>query len=138
RHLFREMSEEAPDVCKRFASKDGDPRLAAELVTRLVSHPFRMNVRELRSLLWSSLHESEGEWLEWPRTVAGHAAAATDDDDDDANAAALRASEVERVLAENGGSIEKSWRALGLSSRFALMRLLKKHGISVKKDVKRG
>jgi two-component system nitrogen regulation response regulator GlnG/two-component system response regulator HydG len=142
RHLFREMSEEAPEVCKRFAYEDGDPRLGAELVTRLVRHPFRMNVRELRSLLWSSLHDSEGEWLGWPRAVAEHpaAAAAADDgdDDDDASAASLRASEVERVLGENGGSIEKSWRTLGLTSRFALMRLLKKHGISVKKDVKRG
>ena len=36
---------------------------------------------------------------------------------------------LERVMAE-----KKSFRALGLSSRYALLRLLKKHGIVVKRQ----
>jgi hypothetical protein len=38
------------------------------------------------------------------------------------------------VLDKNQGSIDKTWRELGLSSRFALNRLLKKHGISVRRS----
>ena len=133
RHLFEAMRDEAPELCERFSSNERDPKLGTGFVIRLLRHPFRMNVRELRTLLWSSVHESAGEWLEWPQAVSEHA-----DEDDDASAARLREGEIERVLAENGGSIEKSFRALGLSSRFALMRLLKKHGIVVKKEARRG
>jgi hypothetical protein len=39
--------------------------------------------------------------------------------------------ELQRVLDANNGSIEKSWRAAGLSSRHALARLVKKHGLRI-------
>jgi ActR/RegA family two-component response regulator len=42
-----------------------------------------------------------------------------------------QAAELARVLEENDGSIEKTWRALGLTSRYALMRLLRKHNVTV-------
>jgi two-component system, NtrC family, response regulator HydG len=133
RHLFLAMNEEAPELCARYAGEDGSPKLDPDFVARLLRHPFARNVRELRSLLWSSLHESPGEWLEWPRTLADPASAP------DAASSSPRplVDQIERVLAEQGGSIEKSWRPLGLSSRHALIRLLKKHGIVLQRDVKR-
>jgi hypothetical protein len=64
--------------------------------------------------------------LEWPNETS---ASVPPEPSDPARAEEAR--KLERVLEENGGSIEKSWRALGLSSRFALMRLLRKHRVTV-------
>jgi DNA-binding NtrC family response regulator len=133
RHLFRAMNDEAPELCARFAGDDGSPRLDPDFVSRLLRYPFARNVRELRSLLWSSLHESPGEWLQWPRTLEEPSSAP----ENASSSPTPLVDQIERVLAENGGSIEKSWRPLGLSSRHALIRLLKKHGIVVQRDVKR-
>lgn len=134
RHLFVAMADEAPDLCRQYSTEDGSPKLSPGFMARLVRHPFARNVRELRSALWSSLHEAEGESLEWPSDISD-AAVPTNEP---AGSPRVDASTIERVLAENGGSIEKSWRGLGLKSRYALWRLLKKHGISVKKGRKDG
>ena len=41
----------------------------------------------------------------------------------------LDPAQIKSCLDEHEGSIELSWRALGLSSRHVLVRLLKKHGL---------
>jgi two-component system, NtrC family, response regulator HydG len=134
RHLFTAMADEAPELCARYSTSDGSPKLSPNLLMRLVRHPFSHNVRELRRILWSSLHEAEGEWLEWPRDISEGSGTP----DATAPSASPEVGEIRRVLGENAGSIEASWRALGLSSRYALMRLLKKHRIVLKKELKRG
>jgi two-component system nitrogen regulation response regulator GlnG/two-component system response regulator HydG len=70
RRLFGEMAKEAPARCARYLGAAGSPKLSPTFVRRLMEHPFTGNVRELRSLIWASLHEATTEWLEWPRTVA--------------------------------------------------------------------
>jgi len=41
---------------------------------------------------------------------------------------------IARALAENGRSPTRAAKALGLKNRFVLLRLLKKHGLSVSDD----
>ena len=81
--------------------------------------------------VWRSLAESPGDTLVWPVSVnrepttdAPSAAAETDSERDRIRAA----------LDRNQGSMDKTWRELGLSSRFALNRLLKKHGIALRRS----
>jgi DNA-binding NtrC family response regulator len=131
RRLFAKIAEEAPDLCRRFTTDDGLPNLSSELVRQLARCPFSGNVRELRALLWASLHASGDAWLEWP--ADGTSAPVAPESRADAPSIAA----VERVLAENGGSIEKSWRALGMSSRHALQRLLRKYGMTNTKHWKK-
>lgn len=44
-----------------------------------------------------------------------------------------RRSELQAALDANNGSIEKTWRALGLSSRYVMMRLIQKYSLVVRK-----
>jgi two-component system nitrogen regulation response regulator GlnG/two-component system response regulator HydG len=121
RHLLVSMTAPHPELRERVFGDRTWPVLSTSLVSRLARAPFPANVRELRSLLWQSVSKSTGDALEWPENASAPAEPAADNKE---------ARELERVLSENGGSIERSWRALGLSSRFALMRLLRKHGIT--------
>ncbi|HSU41859.1 MAG TPA: hypothetical protein VLJ38_19905, partial [Polyangiaceae bacterium] len=46
---------------------------------------------------------------------------------------ALPASEIQACLDHHNGVLEKSWRALGLKSRYVLARLIEKHGLEVRR-----
>lgn len=132
RHLFATMAGDAPELCTRFTGNGGLPKLSPNFVARLARHPFLGNVRELRNLLWSALDGATGDALEWPDVEPDPAA--EDEEELTASGTDATAARLKRVLDENGGSMEKSFRALGLSSRYALLRLLKKHGITVKRQ----
>jgi two-component system nitrogen regulation response regulator GlnG/two-component system response regulator HydG len=126
RHLFTLATEGDPEL-KRFCLPNGLPKLGVGFIRRLVGHPFRANVRELRQLVWRSIAESPGSALEWPEM--------TDRPDDPvAEGDALEFDEVQRVLDANNGSLDKTWRALGLSSRYVLRRLIAKHGLVVRRQ----
>jgi transcriptional regulator of acetoin/glycerol metabolism len=99
--------------------------LSPTFVRELVRAPLGANVRQLRALLWQSLSRSTGGALEWPEDMLAPVP------EEPRLRVANEGARLERVLEENGGSIEKSWRALGLSSRYALMRLLRKHRVTV-------
>jgi DNA-binding NtrC family response regulator len=126
RHLVSTMTEARPDLRDRAFGARGWPTLSPAFVRDLVRAPFPANVRELRALLWQSVSKATSGPLEWPTETSTSMPAEPSDP-----AHAGEARKLERVLEENGGSIEKSWRALGLSSRFALMRLLRKHRVTV-------
>jgi transcriptional regulator of acetoin/glycerol metabolism len=100
-------------------------QVAAGLMEHLLRRSYVGNVRELEALLWQSLQESTGKKLvlseemrsslpreeePGPREVPGPQA-------------------VRDALAASGGNLAHAARSLGLSSRFALYRLLRKHGI---------
>jgi hypothetical protein len=61
--------------------------------------------------------------LEWPENAR---APVPEDQGDD-----LPGDEIQRALDANNGSIEKTWRALGLPNRYVLRRLIAKHGVAV-------
>jgi two-component system nitrogen regulation response regulator GlnG/two-component system response regulator HydG len=123
RHLFTVLTGDEPDLRERYALPNGLPRVAAGFVQRLLEHPFQANVRELRHLLWRSLAESPNDSLEWPEQ--GPASLSDGQGDDTPHA------EIQRALDANNGSLEKTWRALGLSNRYVLRRLIAKYGLTV-------
>jgi transcriptional regulator with GAF, ATPase, and Fis domain len=45
----------------------------------------------------------------------------------------LTPAKIQRCLDENNGVLELTWRALGLSNRFALLRLVKKYQLEVRR-----
>jgi two-component system nitrogen regulation response regulator GlnG/two-component system response regulator HydG len=129
RHLLAQAARRDPRVAARFGREGGAPRCGPRLIEALVRHRYTHHVRELDLLLWSALAGCEGEELEpTPEVVRrlrlrGERSAPTE---------GLSAERVRDVLDRCGGSQEKAYRELGLSSRDALYRLLRKLGISAK------
>ena len=120
---------------KPFLSpQDGtEVQFSVDFVRALVAHRYAGNVRELEALLWASVRDSPGTRLEVPPALAAASAAggaerlapetgAQDPRD-------LDPARVQECLDAHGGSIESAWRALNLTSRHVLVRLIKKHGL---------
>lgn len=131
RSLLKKMANDDRALAARFFPK-GQPQLSPALLRYLASHPFPNNVRELRNLLWQHAIDSEGSVLDGCKPSAREPMQSSE-----AKKADHGASELQRVLDENNGSIERTWRAVGLPSRFALMRLIKKHGLRIQKQARR-
>jgi DNA-binding NtrC family response regulator len=125
RHLFALVARDEPDMRERFALPDDLPRVSPGFIQRLVQYPFASNVRELRHLLWRALAESPGNALTWPENDPSFDTSAEDESGDPPHA------EIQRALDANNGSLEKTWRALGLANRYVLRRLIAKYGLTV-------
>ena len=132
--LLRSMMPDNRDLQARFFSAAGVPRLSDGFVRRLVEHPYRANVRELRQRLWRALATSPGNELEWPEIEAEPAAAEASPSPAQED---LSLEQLKRALDAQNGSIEKTWRALGFANRHVLNRLLRKYGLSVTKTHRR-
>jgi DNA-binding NtrC family response regulator len=131
--LLRSMLLDNRDLQTRFFSAAGVPRLSEGFARRLVQRAYRANVRELRQWLWRVLATSTGSELEWPEAEETPAAAqASGSLTEDYSLEQLK-----RALEANNGSLEKTWRALGLANRHVLNRLLRKYGLSVTKTHRR-
>ncbi len=131
--LLRKLTAAAladdPELCERYLDPSGQPRFSRELLRHLVKSPLAANARELQQLALLSIMESKGDELEWVDESDDESEAEDGDDD----ATGDEAARIRKALDENQGSLEKTWRALGYSSRFALMRKLKKHRVVVRK-----
>jgi DNA-binding NtrC family response regulator len=152
RHLLARAAEKSPELAARFTPEGGGAmRIDAELMDHLVRRSYTTNAREIEALLWRAMSTSLGEKL----TLAGAAPAVGKDtpaknmpprgapamgnssEPPPPNAAAprrvegLKADDLRACIAEHGGNLSSVARALGLSSRYALYRLLKKHGVEV-------
>jgi len=103
-------------------------RLSAALCRTLVQHPWRTHVRELDSKLWDARAQSRGEWLDHAESQRATTQIAD---------RTLTRARVVAALENNGGNQEQTWRALGLTSRYALRRLMKRLGIEVERRSKR-
>jgi len=138
RHLLRRIAAEDPALATQFfvgGRATGEPRLTARLVRALLQHDWATNVRELEAWLWRAMRgqgtaldlatvptstvssSPSSAWLAWRGT----------------DPAELPAEVVQACLDEHNGVQETAWRALGLSSRYVLVRLIKKHGLVVRK-----
>jgi transcriptional regulator with AAA-type ATPase domain len=117
RHLFMLVTRDEPELRERYSLPNGLPRTGPGFIRRLVRQPLGANVRELRQILWRSLGEGSNSSLEWPLPQS--------ESEEPPHAA------VQRALDANNGSLEKTWRALGLSNRYELRRLIAKHGLVV-------
>jgi two-component system nitrogen regulation response regulator GlnG/two-component system response regulator HydG len=132
RHLLRVAAKKNPELCAPFMN-DGDVRVDAALVDALVRHAYTTHVRELDALLWRAMASSRGDRVALTDDVRAEIDAGHEDEiastessaEDEPDADAIRA-----AIASAGGSITKAARALGLTSRYALYRLMKKYGIA--------
>ena len=150
-HLLRRMAAGDETLTHRiFPDGTTVPRLSPALVGALARHQYTTHVRELEALLWQSLAESTGPDLEIPRDIAKqtHIDRSSANDppvalrttgtrsDDDEGSPRLGPERIQACLDEHNGVLEDAWKALGLSSRYALKRLVKKHGLIVRKKAK--
>jgi two-component system nitrogen regulation response regulator GlnG/two-component system response regulator HydG len=123
RHILQRTAARDREFAERFC-ENGEPRLSSELARSLVQHGFSTHVRELENLLMRAAGSSRGKELDLTkevRAVLRPIARPT--------AKEVGAEEIRAALARHGGVKDKAWRDLGLASRHALHRLMKKLGI---------
>ena len=126
RYLLRGLAARDPDVRERFFP-DGDttkaPQFTTGLLRMLVRHRYATHARELDALLQRATDASPGQRLR-PVEIGEDAQSPPS-----RRPETVTADEVVRTLARHAGSIEATWRALGLGSRHVLHRLMKKLGV---------
>jgi DNA-binding NtrC family response regulator len=155
-HLLRSALARDPAAVRRFFDPHdpkAPPRLSQDLMRALVSRAYPTNVRELNRLLWLAIESSQSPTLDLPphstefsslppassfpstSTPPANASASTMTPASELPADLLAQREhVQRVLDEQNGVLERAWRPLGLSSRFALHRLIKKLGVEIRRS----
>jgi two-component system nitrogen regulation response regulator GlnG/two-component system response regulator HydG len=127
RRLLMVLAEQDTLVRDRFFEPQGEPRVSPRLIATLVRHLPEGNLRGLRKELWRAIERSTGNVIEAPEpTSEGQSPSPS-------SPAEIDARKLRLVLDATGGSMERARRELGLSSRFVLIRLMKKHGIKVRK-----
>jgi len=129
------MALEDPFVRERFFAADGARRVSFDLIRGLVSTPPPGNVRGLRKALWSAIERSTGDVIDGlpDQSSESNIDDASTADDPRLDVDGVDALRLTRALEASGGSIERARRELGLSSRFVMMRLMKKHGVTIHK-----
>ena len=155
RHLLRRSAAAHPRVLAPFMEQVGGggtaPRLAPELVERLVRHPYRLHTRELEQLLWEALTSSTGNTVMVPVSMGPQAAPSppaappplapvetaperTVERPRRRRAHALDRPTVEACLTRTDNNVTRAARELGLKNRYVLYRLMRKLGIEVAAD----
>jgi DNA-binding NtrC family response regulator len=131
RHLLTQCAQSDP-LAERFLHSKGESfGVTPALVRFLVTHRYRAHVRELDALLWRAIASSNG-CLDLPAAIAS--SARTNGSDLPPRPVTSRdpptASEIRACLERHGWVQERAWRDLGLSSRYALKRLMRKYALS--------
>jgi transcriptional regulator with AAA-type ATPase domain len=107
---------------------NGEPRFDPRLIELLLRHHYTHHIRELETLLWGAIADSRKEYV-----------ALTPDVERQVVLTPKTASEkpspelIQAVLDRHGGNQEQAYRELGLRNRDVLYRLIKKHGLAIKK-----
>ena len=139
RHLLHRASNASPQLRDRFfvESDDGlQPRVDPDLIERLIRHRFTFNIRELDSLLWKAIAESPRNFVMLSRGLRedlDSQAAAQANVSTPNGSAEPSAQEIVDGLNRNANHVARTAEALGLSSRYALYRLMRKNGIVVER-----
>jgi two-component system nitrogen regulation response regulator GlnG/two-component system response regulator HydG len=139
RHLLLRAAAQSSDVAGRFVARDaaGRPygRFAPGFIDYAVRQPWPTNTRQLEAVIWKAMSDAPGneicpppEWRNGPASALPGAA----DGAPSRPAAEPSVDDIRAALAAVGGSVGKAARVLGLPSRFALYRLMKKQGIGDK------
>jgi two-component system nitrogen regulation response regulator GlnG/two-component system response regulator HydG len=132
-HLLHRAMKSDPRLSERVFARAPDgslvPRVTAALMRFLVTHHYTTNVRELDALLWRAIATGSGR-LDVSEAV--RAAAKTAAVPSAAQKPTREPPTKEEILAcleRHGGVQERAWRDLGLSSRYALKRLIRKYAL---------
>ncbi|MBL8608909.1 MAG: sigma-54-dependent Fis family transcriptional regulator [Myxococcales bacterium] len=121
RAKLRALADGDAELRSRFF-EDGEARIASDLVCALLSHRYSANARELENLLLLAMSTSPGAVIARTPAVEARLRPA-------ARSAELTREMIEDALARASGNASRAWQLLGLSSRDALKRAMKKHGI---------
>lgn len=128
RVLLRELAKNAPAVRERFFDAD-EPRIAPELVSALLAHEWTAHVRELEGLLIVALRESRQHFVALTKGVQERLRLPARPTREPPSR-----EEIEEALALASGNVSRAYQSLGLPSRDALNRLIKKLGIRVQRE----
>ncbi len=126
RHMLLLAANKSPKIAGRFLREQPggriEPRVDAVLVEALLRRTYDTNVRELDAVLWRSMAGSTGDILVLTDEVRRESQA-------NVQAAEPGVEQIRAAVAAANGSVKDAARALGLKSRYALYRLMKKNGI---------
>jgi two-component system, NtrC family, response regulator HydG len=122
----------------RNGKTGGGSFLPLAAMRALLERHYELNVRELESVLRKEMAppdlrlSDERDFGLRPQTSIARATAAdfshrTDEEIE------LTPAKIQHCLDENNGVLELTWRALGLANRFALLRLVKKYQLEVRR-----
>ena len=150
RHLLWQLASADARLAARFFTSGGTehPKVTAGFIQDLVRHDYETNSRELLRLLLLSVRSSDNDELEplppaprrerpkmrppVPDTPAQPPAPR------DEASPALAPDRIQACLDQHNGSLELTWRALGLPSRHALRRLVSRHHLQINRQVRQG
>jgi two-component system response regulator HydG len=135
RHLLLAAAQRSPGVAARFVDRDARGRAHARFTPTFVEYVLRQalesNVRELEAGLWKAMSEAADNDIDappdWPSESISPSALARQTSPP--RPVDPVAEQIRVALDASNGKVEKAARALGLSNRFALYRLMKKHGV---------
>jgi DNA-binding NtrC family response regulator len=140
RHLLLRAADASPNLRDRFfveSSEGPQPRIDPDLIERLMRHKFTYNIRELDSLLWKAIADSPRNFVMLTRGLREDLGESTPTPGHDSTPcvnAEPSAEEIVEGLNRNANHVARTAQALGLSSRYALYRLMRKHGIAVERS----
>jgi DNA-binding NtrC family response regulator len=130
RHLIRRIAARDAEVAARYLrdwnGRTGEPRISAALVSGLVRHQYSTHVRELERLLWRSIQSSSAGTLELTNEVRSQ----LNEGPSRRSPTEITSDELRAALVRHDGIKDRVWRELGLSSRHALLRLMRRLGVS--------
>ncbi|MFT4704533.1 MAG: DNA-binding NtrC family response regulator [Bradymonadia bacterium] len=132
RHLLVRSAASNTELHARFFEpcEDGgvgEPRVAPDLVERLIRHNYSTHVRELEQLLWKAILSShEGFLLLTPDVLD---ALSSCEQEPVTEPTEVSGDAIRSALGRHEGNITRAARELGLKNRYVLYRLMKKHGI---------
>ena len=140
RHLLLRASDASPQLRERFfvESPDGpQPRVDPDLIERLLNHRFTFNIRELDGLLWKAIGDSSRNFVMLSRALREDfeaLATGSSNANTPSTNAEPSAQDIIDGLNRNAKNVARTAESLGLSSRYALYRLMRKHGIVVERS----
>jgi two-component system response regulator HydG len=140
RHLVLRAADKSPEVGARFVAQTkgrAEARVDAAAIDALLRRSFETNVRELDALLWNAMGESQGDAVPLTRAMATPDPVEAREPRRPAITPAEparepTADEIRASIEGHRGNVRRAAAALGLTSRYALYRLMRKHGIDVK------
>jgi two-component system, NtrC family, response regulator HydG len=131
RHLLLAAAKKSPQIGGRFVlSRPGlrdEVRVDPALIEVLLGRSYETNIRELDALLWRAMAASTGDAVVLSEELRRESQAKV-------QVAEPGAEQIRAALKHAEGSVTAAARALGMKSRFALYRLMKKHGIAGKDE----
>lgn len=136
--ILRHVRQNAPETAMRFFDRcDGtsNPRISPALMEALLQHDYSHHVRELEQLLWLSISTSTADFLALTPELKEELGIGESPSGDDCGPSP---DEIRRALDAAGGSREQAAQMLGLKSRYALYRLMKKRRLAPTEKAEKG